>query len=191
MAPVTRSAAPPPLDPPRHRRRAAINALWGLAQAPILLAIVGASLGLATVVGRDVATRVIGRDATADAVPVGLAIGIAVGVYTISRLRDWLHRLRLGWLRRRGDRATAEAVWVIADPAPGLAVEAYLVLVRWRDLAGEHVGDRSYRFRVRPTDDFLTRLTDGRPVIVRYPTASPRRFVIDIPYAPSMADFFI
>jgi hypothetical protein len=70
-------------------------------------------------------------------------------------------------------------------------VESYVVLVRWRDLAGEHVGERAYRFRTRSTDDFLARLTDGRPVIVRYPRAEPRRFVIDIPYAPSMADFLV
>lgn len=66
-----------------------------------------------------------------------------------------------------------------------------MVFVRWRDLAGEHLGDRCYRYGNGAPHDFLARFQRGRVVVVRYPTARPRRFVIDIPYAPTIADNFI
>src|SRR5690606_22065228 len=121
----------------------------------------------------------------------GLLAGLGALTLITYRARVWLHRIRLRRLRRSGASAVANVVWLAGDTINPTMFEGYVVFVRWRDLAGEHVGDRCYRFRDGAPHDFLRRLGPKQMVVVRYPTARPHRFVIDVPYAPSIADNFI
>ena len=185
------SEAPPRLTRRRRRQRLLLNAVWTAAQLPILLAATFAALAGATAIGRELRPSISGADAATVAVPVGVLGGVAIGSLVCLRTRVWLHRVRLWRIRRSGESAIAQAVWIEGDPSVFTATEAYVVFVRWQDLAGEHIGDRGYRFWNTAPYDFLISLTDGRPVVVRFPRAQPHRFIIDIPYAPTMADAFI
>jgi hypothetical protein len=168
-----------------------VTALWAAAQLPILLAVCLGVMTVAVVVGSQLWPRLFGEDVSHVAVPVGLLAGVGTATAVIYRARVWLHRMRLWRLRRWGARAVATAVWIEGDPTNPTALEGYVVFVRWRDLAGEHLGERCYRFWLGAPHGFLSRFAHGKPVVVRYPRAQPRRFVIDIPYAPSIADAFI
>lgn len=191
MATVTASGGPPRLTRRRRWQRFAVSVLWAAAQLPILFAVCFGVMSVAIVVGGELWPRVFGEEVTHVAVPVGLLAGVGAGTAVNYRARVWLHRVRLWRLRRWGERAIAEAVWIEGDPTNPTAMEGYVVLVRWRDLAGEHVGDRCYRFWSGAPYGFLSRFGPGKSVVIRYPRAKPHRFAIDIPYTPSMADMFI
>lgn len=191
MADVTATGGPPQLTRRRRRQRYRAQVLSAAVPVLLMLVVIATCVALAALVGPARWSWLFGYDATEVAVPVGLSVGVAASALVIYRVRVWLHRLRLRWLRRSGESAVAEAVSIAGDPTNLTVLEGYVVFVRWRDLAGEYVGDRCYRFWDGAPHDFLARFQRGQAVVVRYPPTRPHRFVIDIPYAPSIADTFI
>lgn len=191
MTAVTTTGGPPELTRQRRRQRNRVDLLWAVVQAPLLVAVVALVLGVAAGPARGLWPVIFGEDGTDMTIPVGLSVGVGLSALLAYRARVWLHRVRLWRLRRSGESAGADVVWIAGDPTNLTATEGYVVFVRWRDLAGEHVGDRCYRFWDGAPHDFISRFGQGQRVVVRYPRARPHRFAIDIPYAPSAADLFI
>jgi len=182
---------PPQLSRHRRRQRFWVEAAWRLAQGPILLAVTVVCMIVAAGLGRVMSPRLLNEGVTDSALAVGLIAGLLGASVAIVRAPVWLHRARLWSLRRSGRSATADAVWIDGEPTNWTVLEGYVVFVRWRDLAGEHLGDRCYRFWNGAPHDFISRFGRGQAVVVRYPAARPHRFIIDMPHAPTIVDAFI
>jgi hypothetical protein len=129
---------------------------------------------------------------TGPAATAGILAGTAAALVASCRARDWLMRMRLRRLRAKG--VTAKAVVVKCDwdmsIGCGLAIAKYAVLVRWVDPVTGVVrqGDRRYRFVGMGSERFRAACSHGAIVRVHYPPNRPSRFVIDVPFAPVMAD---
>jgi hypothetical protein len=128
-------------------------------------------------------------------VPVGGLAGAVLGISICHLARGWVQRLRLSRMRRAGITATGHVIARLDEYAsnprgPGMTV--YRVSVAWTDdEAGPQMGERRYRFWGRGNRAFEELTERGAEVQVSYPLGRPRRFVIAIPYAPTMADQFI
>jgi hypothetical protein len=157
--------------------RTGLNILWGVVMLVVLAACTfGGMLGGAY----------LGYDLLPGAgflLAVGAFTGVAVALVVNHKSRDWLMRARM-----RDDGVRAEATVVRCErrytvgggSGPGNTL--YTVYVRWDGVTRE----RQYRFNGRDTD-----FEPGREVTVRYPEGRPHRFLIELPYAPMMVDFFI
>ena len=180
-------------------RRAITGLIWGLIQAVTVLA--GVFAGGAAAAGLDQAAT--GRAAAPAAVLAGLATGAVAGLLTSGRARSWLQDLRLRRLRSAGSgaagsgavsvRATIDRLDRPHRPARyGLRRGRYVVHLSWLDPAAGvgFRGERHYRVAGRHAQR-LEALCAGRAqVAVYYPARRPSRFVIDVPFVPTMADFF-
>jgi hypothetical protein len=96
-------------------------------------------------------------------------------------------RLRVRWLRRNGTEATATVTkfaskYVVGGRGGSLTY--YTVHVSWHGT--EH--ERRFRFWGRGSPTFERICARRRAVTVRFTQRHPDRFVLDIPYAPTMAD---
>jgi hypothetical protein len=101
-----------------------------------------------------------------------------------------VQRLRL-W-RGCDTSATASVVWRdrrYTAGSKGGSSTLYTVYLSWPDC--ERTGERQYRFYGDGPDDFAARTRLGATLPIRYPAGRPHRFIVDIPYAPTMADQFI
>jgi hypothetical protein len=118
--------------------------------------------------------------------------GIAAALVASHRARGWLMRLRLRGLRVRGVQANAVVVTCDWDMSSGrgLAIARYTVLVRWVDPAAgvPRQGSRRYHFVGLGSPGFEAACPHGAIVPVLYPPSRPSRFIIDVPFAPVMAD---
>jgi len=179
-------------------RRALASLIWGLIQAVTVLA--GVAVGGAAAAGLVPAAT--GHAAAPAAVFAGLvagaAAGLAAGLLVGGRAPSWLQERRLRRLRTAGPaavsvRATVDRLDRPRRPARhGLSRGRYVVHVSWLDPAAGvgFRGERCYRMAGRRSRR-LEALCAGRAqVAVYYPARRPSRFVIDVPFAPTVADFF-
>jgi hypothetical protein len=189
---------PTPTQPHHERRqmsrsrvavRLAVGLVWGLAQIIILGAfLVGG--GLVGALGFLFAPSIYGLPLS-----IGFVGGVLAALVVNHHSRMWLLQLRLGRLRRRGQQVEAGVVWVdehLAANPRGPGTMTYTVFLRWQDPAGgaDHEYERQYRFWGRGSRQFEA-LVDEPYVPVLYAPSDPSRFVIDIPFAPTMADLVL
>ncbi len=171
----------------RRWARFGVALLWGLGQLLVLAVlfyaggVAGAYLGfrlLPAVAG--------GREST---VPIflGFAAGLVAAGVVNHEARMWVQRLRIRALRRTGVRVDATVVAVDRRYTPnpkGQGSTTYTVTVRWPG----YTGRRAYRFWGRGSVAFETVFHRRATVPVRYAADRPGRFVLDVPFAPTMAD---
>jgi hypothetical protein len=189
---------PTPTRPHHERRqmsrsrvaaRLAVGLVWGLAQIVILGAFFVAG-GLVGALGSLVAPSIYGLPLS-----IGFVGGVLAALVVNHHSRMWLLQLRLRRLRRRGQQVMASVVWVeerLAANPRGPGTMTYTVFLRWQDPVGgaDHEYERQYRFWGRGSRQFEA-LVDEPSVPVLYEPSDPSRFVIDIPFAPTMADFVL
>ena len=176
-----------PVKDPRARRLL-IGLTWVLLRVVILIALFRACAILAVLL----VAGVFGGHGTGPAAAAGMLVGIAAALVASHRARDWLMRLRLRRLRVKGVKAKAVVVkcdWDMSS-SRGLAIAKYTVLVRWVDPATgvPRQGSRRYHFVGLGSQRFEAACSHGAIVPLLYPPNRPSRFIIDVPFAPVMAD---
>lgn len=192
-----RPAHPAPRPVRRRRRmsrarglaRDGVGLLWALVQLVILGGLFTAG-GLLGSLGALVIPRYYGGPLI-----VGFVAGTVAGLVVNHSARMWLLRLRLWRLRERGRRVMATVEWVdeqFVVGGRGQSKTYYTVFVDWRDpVSGEeHEYERQYRFWGVGSKALEAALDDPTVPVV-YDPAHPSRFVIDIPFAPTMADLVL
>jgi len=173
----------------RVAARLAVGLVWGLIQIVILGAFwIGG--GLVGALGSLVAPSIYGLP-----VSIGIVGGVLAALVVNHHSRMWLLQFRLRRLRRRGERVMASVVYVdehVAVNPRGPGTVTYTVFLRWQDLVGGsvHEYERQYRFWGSGSRQFEA-LVDEPTVPVLYESSDPSRFVIDIPFAPTMADLVL
>ncbi|BFU45649.1 hypothetical protein [Krasilnikovia sp. MM14-A1004] len=180
----------------RYRRLTRVGAdlLWGVVMLTVLAAtVLGGMLG-GTALGYGLLPRYNGGHEIPWLLGVGACVGVVTGVVVCHRARGWVQRARMRMMRHRAVDAIADVVWCdyhyqVGTKGPGSS--RYTVYLSWRDPDGQHTGERRYRFIGRGRDDFAHLVRRGGKVPIRYPAGRPHRFVIDIPFAPTMADQFL
>jgi hypothetical protein len=127
---------------------------------------------------------------------IGAIAGVAAGLTIGHRGRGWVQAWRLRRIRRGGGVTVAATVRCfssryVRNPRGG-GVTIFQVRVGWLDhQGGEQLGERQYKFYGRGEPAFVQLVQHGAHVQISYPTGRPGRFIVDIPYAPTMADQFI
>jgi hypothetical protein len=176
--------------------RAGLGLIWTVLMLVSLAATIFGGMLAGAWLGFDVAPRYDGGRTVPWLLLVGAVAGVASGLTIGHRGRGWVQAWRLHRMRRENSVTLTATVReatpkVIRNPRGG-SVTVYSVWVSWRDpFAGEQNGMRQYKFTGRGSPDFEKRLHQGAQVPVVYPATHPNRFVIDVPYAPTMADQFI
>jgi hypothetical protein len=175
-----------------RRHRLLIGLAWGLAQLVILAGLVFAG----AVAAGYLAVDVFSSHGVDSIVPAGLGAG-AIGALAVNHsARGWLQRLRLRGLRVRGVAVEARAGalgYSYAASGRGPGTVRYIARVSWTD-PGTGVswrGERRYRFWGDDSKPLEAAFAIGAKVRVYYPAGRPSRFVIDVPFAPTMADLFL
>jgi hypothetical protein len=161
-------------------RRLLVSLLWGLTQVVTVFILFFAG-GVAVGYLKPAA------------VPLGLGAGTVAGLYVCHQARGWLQQARLRGLRAHGVSARTTACWLESEwfPSPrGGGVTKYVAHVGWRDPGTGAVwqGERRYQFYGRGPRQLEAAFVDGNQVELHYPANRPERFVIDLPFAPTMAD---
>lgn len=152
-------------------QRNIITLIWALVQL-IVLAALFFGCGLAvTFVTWIVLPFLFHTRSSASGVLIGFGMGIVAAIWICHSARMWLLRLRLRRLR-------------------GPGTTTYGVHLRWRDAPEGTIrdGERRYRFWGDGTPRFERACATRKQLIVRYDPRHPSRFVVDIPFAPTMAD---
>ncbi|HEY4022843.1 MAG TPA: DUF3592 domain-containing protein [Pseudonocardiaceae bacterium] len=174
-------------------QRAAITLIWALVQV-IVFALLFFWCGVAGVyVSWDLLPYLFHIGPDPYGVLIGFAVGTVAGIWVCHRARMWLLRLRLRRLRRSGIEATATVTRLAKDYQAnprGPGVTRYTVHLRWRDPqdGGSREQDRRYRFSGHGSPRFESTCAERTKVVVRYDHRHPDRFVLDIPFAPPMAE---
>jgi hypothetical protein len=170
--------------------RFGIGALWGAVMLVFFATVVFTSMvGTAYLAEKALPARLAGYHVD-EIVEVAAVISGIAAVMVCRRARMWWLRARLRGLRRHGVHAMAKVtrrdlVHTVNPRGPNATT--YTVSVHWQEATGE----RCYRFWAPGSADFLKRTESGRVVPVYYPPGRPHKFLIDIPYAPTIADFFL
>lgn len=172
----------------------AVTVLWGAVQ---VLVVAGAMFGGAvagTGVTWELLPALTGVRPGVAGLPIGALAGLVVGFVVTHHARGWLRTARLRRLRRTGTCADARVVRLDrrhrVGPHGGSST-TYTMLLRWTDPGGTHECARRFRFigAFRTGDTgFAMRYAIGRTVPVAYRPGRPARAVVDIPYAPMLAD---
>lgn len=177
-------------------RRTGLGLIWAVVMLVSLAATTFGGMVAGAWLGFDVAPAVDGGRNVAWLLLVGAIAGVAAGLTIGHRGRGWVQAWRLHRMRRRSGvtiTATVEQApaQVIRNPRGG-SVTVYRVRVSWHDpQTGHRTGHREYKFYGRRAPAFEQHIHRGARVPVVYPPTHPNRFVIDVPYAPTMADQFI
>ena len=173
-------------------RRMLVGLIWGLIQAVIVFALLFAGGGAAAFLDRAVTGH---APASPAAVLAGLAAGLAAGLFTGHNTRTWLQAARLRRFRSVGVSVRAivdrlDRQCAVSGRGPGLT--SYVVHVHWQDQAtgARCHGERRYRFTAHRSRRLEVLCAGQARVAVYYPARRISRFVIDVPFAPTMADFF-
>lgn len=174
------------------RKRQLIGLAWDLTQ----LAIGVVLFFTGGVVAALLAVYVFSGHGIGLVVPVGFGLGVTVALVVNHGVPSWLQRLRLRGLRTGGVRVKAEVTdldrkHTAAGLRPGST--RYTVLVRWTDPSTGRgcQGERRYRFMGKGSSGLESACAQRATVSVLYPPGRPSRFIIDIPFAPTMPDFFL
>lgn len=168
--------------------RVLIGLLWGLVQMAIVFVLLFAGGVAAAYLGQGMAG---GRPASSTAVLVGLAVGVAAGLFVNHKARIWLQEFRLRRLRADGVSVEATVRRLDRQYIPyKVGTTSYVAHVQWQDPATGRgwQGERRYRFSGRGSRQLEGICAHGERVGLYYPAHRPARFVLDIPFAPTMAD---
>ena len=171
-------------------RRVLIGLLWGLVQAVAVFVLLFAGGVAAAYLDESAAA---GLPVSSSAVLVGLAAGVAAGLFVNHKARIWLQEFRLRRLRGGGVSVQATVRRLDRQYIPyKIGTTRYVVHVQWQDPAtGDRwQGERRYRFSGRGSRRLEASCARGERVGLYYPEHRLSRFVIDVPFAPTMADFF-
>jgi hypothetical protein len=171
--------------------RVGIGLAWGVVMLAVFAGIVFGAMVGGGYAGYVWAPRLDGGHDIGPVLALAALAGIAAGIAVCHRARGWVQRLRLS---RCDVRTSARVVWRdrrFTASARGPGGTRYTVYLSWRDPAGEQAGERQYRFMGHGPQDFASRVAVDGTVPIRYPAGRPHRFIIDVPYAPTMADQFI
>ncbi len=172
-------------------RRVLVGLVWGLIQAVIVFALLTAGAVTAAFLDR-VITGV--RPASPLIVLIGLVAGSAAGLSVGHRARGWLQEARLRRFRGAGVsvRATVDRLDRQCAVSGRAGLTSYVIYVQWQDpgTGARCHGERRYRFAGHRSRRLEALCADQARVAVYYPARRPSRFVIDVPFAPTMADFF-
>lgn len=169
-------------------RRVLVGLLWGLIQAVTLFALLFAGGVAAAYLDESLAG---GGPVSSTPVLIGLAAGVAAGLALCHKARAWLQELRLRRLRADGVSVQATVRRLDRLYVPYKAgTTRYTVCVQWKDpvTAACWHGERRYRFYGRGSRRLETLCAVGARVELRYPAHRPSRFILDVPFAPTMAD---
>lgn len=182
----TKESAPAAVIP--ARRRVLIGLLWGLIQAAAVFVLLFAGAVAADFLNGSMAG---GRPVSPSVVLTGLAAGVAAGLFVNHKARTWLQELRLR--RLRGDGVSVQATVRGLDQmyVPyKIGATRYIAHVQWQDPAtgAGWQGERRYRFFGRGSQRLEAICASGKSVSLYYPAHRPSRFIIDVPFAPTMAD---
>lgn len=182
----------PAWAPDRNGLRFGIGLIWTVVMVVILAA--GVFAGLLLGAGLYELVRPHSRGDLSVLVPLGGLAGTVLGISICHLARGWVQRLRLSRLRLTGVAATGRVTaclesYISNSRGPGMTF--YRVTVAWTDESGPHTGQRRYRFWGHGVRTFDVLTERGKEVQLRYPPGRPERFIIDIAYAPTMADQFI
>jgi hypothetical protein len=174
--------------------RIGLGLVWGVVMLVLFAALLFAGMVAGGYVGFVLLPRYNGGHDVQAALAAGAVVGVVLAVTVCHRARGWVQRLRLRLMRGHGVSAVATVVWgdelyTPGTKGPGSIV--YTVYFAWSDPSGQQLRERQYRFIGKALRAFETRLAVGARVPIRYPAARPHRFIVDIPYAPTMADQFI
>ncbi|GAA4212224.1 DUF3592 domain-containing protein [Actinocatenispora rupis] len=171
--------------------RVAVTATW----AGVLVALVAGALFGGMVAGAwvswDLLPALLGVRPGVAGLPVGAAAGLAAGFTVGHRTRGWVRVLRLHLLRRNGTHADARVTRVERrhrHTARGGSTTAYTVVVGWVDRDGAQGCVRHFRFLGDGDPRFPALLRTGATVRVAYRAGRAARAVLDVPYAPVLAD---
>lgn len=173
-------------------KRQLIGLAWGLTQL-VILAVLFLAGGVA---GGFLATDVFSGHGANGLVLTGFGAGVIAALAVNHNARIWLQRLRLRRLRTRGVAVQAEVLDLSRRYTPstrGPGSTRYMVRAGWTDPATgvSWQGERVFRFSGWGSRRLERACADGAKVPVYYPPGRPSRFIIDIPFAPTMADFFM
>jgi hypothetical protein len=180
----------------RRWARAGIGLGWGVLMVVLLAAAIFGGMLLGAWLGFDVLPHYNGGHDVAWLLAVGALAGVVVGLTIGHKGRGWVQAWRLHRLRRGGGVTLTASVRrsdgnYVRNPRGG-GVTVYDVRVGWRDhQAGEQERERQYKFWGRGAPAFEELVHSGAEVPVVYPPGRPDRFIVDIPFAPTMADQFL
>jgi hypothetical protein len=179
----------------RKPRRALTEVIWGLLQFVVIALLFFAGGVAGAYLTWDLLPHLAGTRSSAGGVLPGFAVGVAAALTINHNARMWLQRLRLRRLRARGVEAQAAVTrlrrsYLTSGRGPGTTT--YTVFVRWLDPVTGDITDRErrYRFWGRGSRRFETVCAARSTVPVYYPRHRLERFILDVPFAPTMADFF-
>lgn len=186
-----------PIDAARHGRTAwwAVAAAWGLVQVAMCVA----GLFWGGVAGASVTWTLLphwlGIRPTVAGLPVGFLLGLAAALAISHYARTWVQRARLRLLRRRGTTVTAQVAQLHRTyryTARGGGSTSYRMDLHWTDPDGTlYRLARHYRFYGRGPSGFEQACGTGAAVTLAYPPGRPGRAVVDVRYAPAMADLLL
>jgi hypothetical protein len=174
-------------------QRVTITLIWALVQVIVFALLFFWCVVAGAYVSWDLLPYLFHIGPNANGVLIGFAVGTVAGIWVCHSARMWLLRLRLRRLRRSGIEATATVTRLSkayqANPR-GPGVTHYTVHLRWRDPqdGGSREQERTYRFSGRGSSRFERTCDHGTTVVVRYDQRHPSRVVLDIPFAPPMAE---
>jgi hypothetical protein len=179
-------------------RRALASLIWGLIRVVTVLAGVSAGGAAAAGLGQAVTGHAAAPAAVLAGLVVGAVAGAAAGLLASRGVPGWLQERRLRRLRTAGPaavsvRATVDRLDRPRRPARhGLSRGRYVVHVSWLDQAAGvgFRGERCYRMAGRRSRRLEALCVGRAQVAVYYPARRPSQFVIDVPFAPTMADLF-
>ncbi len=179
----------------RYGARLTIGLIWGLLILAVLATATFAGMVAGAWLGFDVLPRFNGGHHLQWLLLVGAIVGVTTGLTVGHRGRGWVQAWRLRRMRGANGPGTATvrrcSSRYVVNPRGGSST-IYRVQVGWFDhLAGEQERERQYKFFGRGSPAFEELVRAGAQVPVAYPPGRPHRFIIDIPYAPTMADQFL
>ena len=184
-----------PVD--RRGARLGIGLVWGLLILAILGAVTFAGMVAGAWLGFEVLPRYDGGHNVQWLLLVGAIAGVTAGLTIGHRGRGWVQAWRLRRMRRESGTVTVAATIrrcnsrYVVNPRGGGAT-VYRIQIGWFDhLAGEQERERQYKFYGRGVPAFEELVRQGAQVQISYPAGRPNRFIVDIPYAPTMADQFL
>ena len=173
--------------------RGTVTLLWALVQV-VVFALLFFWCGVAGgYIGWSLLPYLFHTGPSANGVLIGFAVGAVAGIWFCHRARMWILRLRLRRLRRAGVEATATVTRLSRTYQPnprGPGVTHYTVHLHWRDPQDGNTCEhqRRYRFISHGSPRFERTCAERTKVVVRYDQRHPSRFVLDIPFAPTMSE---
>jgi hypothetical protein len=182
----------------QQRARLWFNLGWGLVQVIVVFTLFCAGVLAGAYAGIHVIAAIFpstpADNPVDDAADIGLVIGVISGLTINHNSRRWLHRWQRHRLRTRGVRVIASVTNLehsVSYNPQGPNVCRYTLHLRWSDPQSQRTcqAETHYRFLGNKSARFESACT--ATVAVWCDPRRSKRFVVDIPFAPSMADLVL